>query len=141
MINIISNAIKFTKEGCIDIFLKEDKNYLYIHVKDTGIGIEKQNIDIEVIDIRTLVPLDKQCIIDSAIKTGKVLVVHEAVQRGGYGAELVSVIADSEAFYYLDAPIKRLGGLDVPIPYNPHLEAQVVPTEEKIREAVLSLLL
>jgi len=99
-----------------------------------------QNIDIEVIDIRTLVPLDEKCIIDSAKKTGKVLVVHEACQRSGYGAELVSVIADSDAFFYLDAPIKRLGGLDVPIPYNPTLESLVVPTEEKITKAVRELL-
>lgn len=99
-----------------------------------------ENIDVEVIDIRSLVPLDEKCIIESAKKTGKVLVVYEACQRGGYGAELVSVIADSEAFFYLDAPIKRLGGLDVPIPYNPNLEAQVVPTEEKITKAIKELL-
>jgi len=102
--------------------------------------LASENIDIEVIDIRTLVPLDAQCIIESAKKTGKVLIVHEACQRGGFGGELVSVIADSDAFFYLDAPIKRLGGLDVPIPYNPKLEAQVVPTEEKIIKAVKELL-
>ncbi len=101
--------------------------------------LAKEGIDIEVVDIRSLVPLDEKCIIESAKKTGKVLVVYEACQRGGYGAELVSVIADSEAFFYLDAPIKRLGGLDVPIPYNPTLEAQVVPTEEKIIQAIKEL--
>ena len=95
---------------------------------------------ITVVDIRTLVPLDKEALIKSAKKTGKVLVVHEACQTGGFGGELVSVIVDSDAFFYLDAPVKRLGGLDVPIPYNPHLEAQVVPTEEKIAAAVKSLL-
>ena len=66
--------------------------------------------------------------------------MYEAPQAGGYGAEIAGVIADSDAFFYLDAPIRRLGGLDVPIPYNPHLEAQVVPTEEKIRAAIESLL-
>lgn len=96
--------------------------------------------DIEVIDIRTLVPLDKQALIDSARKTGRVLVVHEACQTGGFGGELVSTIVESDAFFYLDAPVKRLGGLDVPIPYNPQLEAQVVPTEEKITAAVRDLL-
>ena len=96
--------------------------------------------DVEVVDIRTLVPLDKKTLIDSVKKTGKCLIVHEAPQTGGFGGELAAVIADSDAFFYLDAPIRRLGGLDVPIPYNPNLEAQVVPTEEKITAALESLL-
>jgi pyruvate dehydrogenase E1 component beta subunit len=96
--------------------------------------------EVEVVDIRTLIPLDRETLIASAKKTGKVLVVYEAPQTGGFGGEIVSTIADSEAFFYLDAPIKRLGGMDVPIPYNPHLEAQVVPTEETITAAIESLL-
>jgi pyruvate dehydrogenase E1 component beta subunit len=108
---------------------------------DVAESFAKNNeADIEVIDIRTLVPLDKQALIDSARKTGRVLVVHEACQTGGFGGELVSTIVESDAFFYLDAPVKRLGGLDVPIPYNPQLEAQVVPTEEKITAAVRDLL-
>jgi pyruvate dehydrogenase E1 component beta subunit len=107
---------------------------------DAASAFEAEGVDIEVVDVRTLVPLDRECLVESAKKTGKVLVVHEACQTGGFGGELVSVIVDSEAFFYLDAPVKRLGGLDVPIPYNPDLEANVVPTEEKIREAVKSLL-
>lgn len=98
-----------------------------------------QGIDIEVVDPRTLLPLDKGALISSAAKTGRVLIVHEAVQTGGIGGEIASVIAESEAFYYLDAPIKRLGGLDVPIPYCPELEKNVVPTEKTITEAVLKL--
>ncbi|MDR2049572.1 MAG: alpha-ketoacid dehydrogenase subunit beta [Treponema sp.] len=100
----------------------------------------KKGVDVEVVDIRTLVPLDKETIVASARKTGRVLVVYEAPQTGGFGGEIVGVIADSDAFFYLDAPIKRLGGLDTPIPYNPKLEAQVVPTEEKITAALESLL-
>jgi pyruvate dehydrogenase E1 component beta subunit len=96
--------------------------------------------DVEVVDIRTLVPLDKEALFASVKKTGRCLIVYEAPQTGGYGAEIAAVIADSDAFFYLDAPIRRLGGLDVPIPYNPHLEALVVPTEEKIRAAIESLL-
>jgi acetoin:2,6-dichlorophenolindophenol oxidoreductase subunit beta len=93
-------------------------------------------IEVEVIDVRTLVPLDKRCIIESVKKTGKVMIVHEACQTGGFGGELAAVIADSEAFFHLDAPIRRVAGLDVPIPYNPVLEANVVPTLERIiREA------
>jgi pyruvate/2-oxoglutarate/acetoin dehydrogenase E1 component len=99
-----------------------------------------EGIDIEVVDPRTLLPLDKDTLISSAAKTGRVLIVHEAVQTGGFGGEIAAVIADSEAFYYLDAPIKRLGGLDVPIPYCPELEKNVVPTEKTITEAVRTLL-
>ena len=102
--------------------------------------LAKEGIDVEVVDIRTLVPLDKETLIKSAMKTGRVLVVHEACRTGGFGGELVSVVVDSDAFFYLDAPVKRLGGLDVPIPYNPGLEAQVVPTEEKITAAIKELL-
>ncbi|MCK5736721.1 MAG: alpha-ketoacid dehydrogenase subunit beta, partial [Spirochaetaceae bacterium] len=99
-----------------------------------------EGIDIEVIDIRSLVPLDKECLIQSAKKTGKVVIVHEACKTGGYGGELSSIIVDSEAFFYLDAPVKRVAGLDVPIPYNPGLEAQVVPTVDSISSAVRELL-
>ena len=97
-------------------------------------------IDIEVVDVRTLVPIDYETLIESVKKTGKCLVVYEAPQTGGYGAEIAGIIAGSDAFFYLDAPIRRLGGLDVPVPYNPNLEAQVVPTEEKITAAIESLL-
>jgi pyruvate dehydrogenase E1 component beta subunit len=100
----------------------------------------RKGVRVEVIDIRTLVPLDREALIGSAKKTGRVLIVHEACRTGGFGGEIAAVIADSEAFFYLDAPVKRLGGLDVPIPYNPRLEAQVVPTEEKIGAAIESLL-
>ncbi|NQD49770.1 alpha-ketoacid dehydrogenase subunit beta, partial [Bacillus altitudinis] len=73
--------------------------------------LEAEGIDVEIIDPRTLVPLDEETIIESVKKTGKCIVVHEAVKRGGYGGEIASMIAESEAFDYLDAPIKRLGGL------------------------------
>jgi len=95
-----------------------------------------EGIEIEIVDPRTLRPLDTAPIVASAKKTGHVLIVHEAVQFGGFGGELVAQIVDSEAFYYLDAPIKRLGGLDIPIPYNPNLEKNAVPTPERIRDAI-----
>lgn len=81
-------------------------------------------------------PLDKETIIESVKKTGRLIVVHEAVQRGGFGGEIVSVIAESEAFDYLDAPIKRLGGKEVPIPYNPNLEKAAIPQVPDIVAAV-----
>ena len=97
-------------------------------------------VEIEIVDPRTLRPLDAEPIIASAKKTGRVLIVHEAVQFGGYGGEIAATIADSEAFYYLDAPIRRLGGLDIPIPYNPELERNAVPTPERIRETIQGML-
>lgn len=103
-------------------------------------NLAKEGISVEVADPRTLVPLDKETLIASAKKTGRVLIVHEACQTGGYGGEIASVIADSEAFFYLDAPIKRLCGLDVPIPYCPELEKNVVPTVETVMKAVRELL-
>lgn len=86
-----------------------------------------EGIDIEVVDPRTLVPLDKQTLIDSVKKTGKCLVVTEAVKRSGFSAELAAVIAEGEAFDYLDYPVVRLAGKEVPIPYEPTLEKLAVP--------------
>ncbi|UYO37194.1 alpha-ketoacid dehydrogenase subunit beta [Bacillus zhangzhouensis] len=101
--------------------------------------LEAEGIDVEIIDPRTLVPLDEETIIESVKKTGKCIVVHEAVKRGGYGGEIASMVAESEAFDYLDAPIKRLGGLAVPIPYNPTLEKAVIPQVPDIIEAAKEL--
>lgn len=101
--------------------------------------LEAEGIDVEIIDPRTLVPLDEETIIESVKKTGKCIVIHEAVKRGGYGGEIASMIAESEAFDYLDAPIKRLGGLAVPVPYNPTLEKAVIPQVPDIIEAAKEL--
>lgn len=98
--------------------------------------LEKEGISVEVVDPRTIVPLDEQTIINSVKKTGHLIVVHEAVKRGGIGGEIASMIAESEAFDYLDAPIKRLGGLAVPIPYNPTLEKAAIPQVPDIITAV-----
>ncbi len=98
--------------------------------------LEKEGISVEVVDPRTLVPLDEETIINSVKKTGRLIVVHEAVKRGGIGGEIASMIAESEAFDYLDAPIKRLGGLAIPIPYNPTLEKAAIPQVADIIAAV-----
>lgn len=103
---------------------------------EAAVQLEKEGISVEVIDPRTIVPLDKETIINSVKKTGRLIVVHEAVQRGGIGGEIVSVVAESEAFDYLDAPIKRLGGKEVPIPYNPNLEKAAIPQVPDIIAAV-----
>jgi pyruvate/2-oxoglutarate/acetoin dehydrogenase E1 component len=88
-------------------------------------------VDAEVIDLRTLVPLDRETIFSSVRRTHRLLVVHEAVKRGGYGAEIAAMIAE-EAFDDLDAPPRRLAGMETPIPYAQHLEKGVVPQVEDI---------
>jgi pyruvate dehydrogenase E1 component beta subunit len=89
--------------------------------------LSKEGIEAEVIDPRTLKPLDAEPILQSVIKTGKAIVVHEAAKTGGFGGEIVARIVESEAFDYLDAPIRRVAGLDIPIPYNRNLEEAAVP--------------
>ncbi len=98
--------------------------------------VAKEGINVEVVDPRTLVPLDKETIINSVIKTGRVIVINEAVKTGGYAGEIAAIITESEAFDYLDAPVLRLAGKDVPIPYNPELEKAVIPSEGDIKEAI-----
>jgi pyruvate/2-oxoglutarate/acetoin dehydrogenase E1 component len=94
--------------------------------------LAEEGIEVEVVDPRTLRPLDAEPIVNSVIKTGKVLIVHEAVKTGGYGGELAATIAESKAFGYLDAPIVRLAGREIPIPYNRTLEYNTVPQVENI---------
>jgi pyruvate/2-oxoglutarate/acetoin dehydrogenase E1 component len=96
-------------------------------------------IEIEVVDPRTLAPLDVPTIIGSVARTGRCLIVHEAVKNGGIGAEISAAITESPAFEYLEAPIRRLAGQPVPIPYNKNLERCTVPQEEDIVAAVRNL--
>jgi pyruvate dehydrogenase E1 component beta subunit len=100
---------------------------------------QEEGISVEIVDPRTLVPLDKDTIIASAKKTGRVLIVHEACQTGGFGGELAAVITESDAFFYLDAPVARYGGMDVPIPYCPELEKNVVPTLGNVKKRIVEL--
>ncbi len=95
--------------------------------------------EIEVIDLRTLAPIDKEAIVTSVKKTGKVLVVHEDKVTGGAGGELVAIIA-SEAFEYLDAPIKRVGSTNTPVGFHRILERAVLPSNERIYNAAKELL-
>jgi len=93
-------------------------------------------IDVEVVDLRTLKPLDKETVLESVKKTGKLLIVHEDNITGGVGAEVAALVAD-EAFEYLDGPITRLCGPDVPtMPFAQSLEDAYMPTTERIAEAL-----
>jgi pyruvate dehydrogenase E1 component beta subunit len=103
--------------------------------------LAEEGIEVEVVDPRCLKPLDTETIIQSVAKTGRVLITHEAPITGGFGGELAAVIAASEAFDYLDAPIRRLAGRDVPIPYNRILEQAAVPQIEDVVEAARKLAL
>ena len=96
--------------------------------------LAEEGIEVEIVDPRTLLPLDDAPIFESVKKTGRALIVHEAVGTGGFGGEIAARIAASEAFDYLDAPIRRLTGKDIPIPYNRNLEYHAVPQVENIVE-------
>ena len=101
--------------------------------------LERDGISVEVIDPRTLQPLDEETILGSVRKTNRLLIVHEAWVRGGFGAEVSAMVVD-KAFDYLDAPIARLGAPHTPMPYNDRLELEVIPSQERIVEAIRGLL-
>ena len=103
-------------------------------------SLAEEGIDAEVVDPRTLVPLDIDTIVESVKKTGRVIVAQEAPKRAGFCAEIASLIAEGEAFDYLNAPIKRLGGADAPVPYNPNLERALVPQVPDIVAAARELI-
>src|SRR5213080_4888442 len=100
--------------------------------------LEKDNVSVEVIDPRTIVPLDEATILASVRKTHRLVVAHEAVKRSGFGAELAAIVAE-KALDDLDAPIVRIGARAVPMPYNDALERAAIPTQADIAEAIRSL--
>jgi 2-oxoisovalerate dehydrogenase E1 component beta subunit len=102
-------------------------------------AVEELDEDVEIVDLRTLCPLDRGTVLASVRKTGKVLVAHEATRSCGVGAELAALIAE-EAFEDLDAPVRRLTAPDVPIPFSPPLEQRVLPGLEDMKEVTRELL-
>jgi 2-oxoisovalerate dehydrogenase E1 component beta subunit len=101
--------------------------------------VEADGIDVEVIDLRTLYPIDKDTILESVSKTSKVLIVYEDNLTGAYGAEIAAIIAN-EAFTDLDAPIRRLGGPDVPaVPFSHPMQDWFMPNPDKIANAIRNL--
>ena len=101
--------------------------------------LEKQGLNLEVIDLRTILPLDQETIINSVKKTNRLLIAHEDVGFMGFGAEIAAKVAES-AFEYLDAPIKRVAGAFTPVPHAPGLEEKVLPQPDGIKKAILELL-
>ena len=99
----------------------------------------KDGASIEIVDLRSIIPFDEEAILESAAKTSRVIVLHEAPLTGGAGAEFAARIAE-KAFDYLDAPVRRIGALDVPTPYSPPLEAFALPNKDKVIKAARELL-
>lgn len=110
-----------------------------IRAEAAAVKLAEEGISAEVIDLRSIRPIDRETIIASVCKTHRVLIVYEGVKTMGIGAEISAMIAESEAFDFLDAPIARLGGAEVPLPYNPVLEKAAVPQEPDIIAAAMRL--
>lgn len=129
---------KVRREGKdLSIITYGNTTHMALQVADK-ISSEK-GFEIEVVDIRSIVPLDKKTILESVKKTSRVLVLHEDKVFGGFGGELASLIAD-EAFQYLDAPVKRVGSTFTPVGFNRILEAAILPNADKVYKAAMEVL-
>lgn len=106
---------------------------------DAADTLAGEGFDVEVIDLRSIRPIDRDIVLSSVRKTGRLLCVYEGVKTLGIGAEISAMVAESDAFDFLDAPIVRLGGADCPIPYNPELEKAAVPQVAGILDAARAL--
>ncbi|MCK4434214.1 alpha-ketoacid dehydrogenase subunit beta, partial [Candidatus Bathyarchaeota archaeon] len=114
-------------------------SYMVHKALEAARELEAESINAEVLDPRTLVPLDRQTIISSVKKTGRLVVVSEGCKTAGVTAEIAAIVAE-EAIDYLDAPIKRVAEPDTPIPFSPTLEQYVIPNEKSIINAVKEII-
>jgi 2-oxoisovalerate dehydrogenase E1 component beta subunit len=105
---------------------------------DAAEELEKEGLDVEIIDLRTLAPLDKPAILASVKKTSKALLLHEASRTGGIGGEIAALLAE-EAFEWLDAPVIRVASIDTPVPYSPPLEDYYLPQTKDVVDAARKL--
>ena len=113
-------------------------SYMILKCLEAADALAKEGISVEVVDLRTLTPLDKETILESVEKTGRAIVVHEAVKRGGIGGDIAAMIME-EAYDDLDGPVMRICGKNTTIPYNLELEKVCVPSVEDIIEGVLEM--
>src|SRR5581483_1781392 len=120
------------KRGGKDISLVATSSMVHVALEAAKL-LDEIGISAEVVDPRTLVPLDRQTIVESAKKTSRAIVIDEGYEQYGVTAELASIIAD-EAFYYLDAPVKRMGAMNVPIPFSPPLEDLTIQNARDVFE-------
>lgn len=101
-------------------------------------NLSKEGVEVEVVDLRSLLPFDRDMILNSVKRTNKAMIVHEATLTGGIGAEISACITQ-DAFEYLDAPVRRVASIDTPVPYSPPMEAYFMPNTEKITAALREL--
>ncbi|MEA2639662.1 MAG: acetoin:2,6-dichlorophenolindophenol oxidoreductase subunit beta [Chloroflexota bacterium] len=134
---VIQFGVADVKREGHDITLVATSSMVHVALGAAG-TLAKLGIEAEVIDPRTTFPLDKAALIASAKKTSRAIVIDEGYERYGVTAELAAVIADG-AFYYLDAPVKRIGAMDVPVPFSPGLEDLTIPNEQAIVDAAKTL--
>jgi pyruvate dehydrogenase E1 component beta subunit len=121
-----------------DLTLIATSSMVYVALEAAEL-LAGEGISAEVVDPRTLVPLDRATLAASARKTGRVIVLDEGHQSYGASAEIAAVVAE-DAFFHLDAPVRRMGAMDVPIPFSPVLEDETVPTPDRVLAAALELL-
>ena len=113
-------------------------SYMTLKCLEAARLLENEGISAEVVDLRTLNPLDKETVLQSVRKTGKAIVVHEAVKRGGIGGDIAAMIME-EAYDDLDGPVLRIAGKNTPIPYNLELEKACIPSVEEIVEGIVEM--
>lgn len=113
-------------------------SYMTLKCLEAAALMQKEGISVEVVDLRTLTPLDQETILDSARKTGRVIIVHEACKQGGIGGDIAAMIME-EAYDDLDGPVKRIAGKNTPIPYNIGIEKASIPSVEEIVEGILEI--
>ncbi|HEA69683.1 MAG TPA: alpha-ketoacid dehydrogenase subunit beta, partial [Desulfobacterales bacterium] len=113
-------------------------SYMTLKCLEAAALMEEEGISVEVVDLRTLTPLDKETVLDSVRKTGRVIIVHEACKRGGVGGDIAAMIME-EAYDDLDGPVMRIAGKNTPIPYNIGIEKASVPSVEEIVEGILEM--
>ncbi len=131
----LGKAARVREGSDISIITYASTVQLATAVADT---LGQEDISVEVIDLRTLAPFDRETVLDSVRKTGKALIVHEDNLTGGFGGEVAAIIAQ-DAFEHLDAPVRRVAALDTPIPFAPPLEREYLPLEEDILAAAREL--
>jgi pyruvate dehydrogenase E1 component beta subunit len=135
---LIPFGVADVKRAGEDVTLIATSSMVYVAL-DAAAMLEDEGVSAEVVDPRTLVPLDRDALVASAKKTGRVIVVDEGHQSYGASAELAATVAEG-AFWHLDAPVRRLGAMDVPVPFSPPLEDETVPTPARVVETALDLL-
>jgi acetoin:2,6-dichlorophenolindophenol oxidoreductase subunit beta len=114
-------------------------NVMVMKTLNVAEKLSQEGIEVEVVDPRTLLPLDTETIQQSVARTGRLLVVHEACQTGGWAGEVIASVVGSPVFDYIDAPVRRLAGKDIPIPYNRVLERSAIPQEADIEQEIRAL--